>query len=198
MRRKLFLIYSWLLLAAPALAQNTIIFTAEATTGVETVTPVLTWDTIPLADDCTASGDWSGAKGGAGMETLPPISTGATYNLQCEWLDVTVTLTWIAPTQNTDGTPLVDLAGFKVYYGQIQGGPYDNVIDLVDPSATTHVITSLTSGNWFLVATAYNGIGTESLLSNEAMKNLGLIGVTDSIGITVNARPAPPSGLTVE
>lgn len=198
MRRKLFLFYSWLLMAAPTMAQHTIIFTAEATTGVETVTPVLTWDTIPLADDCTASGDWSGAKGGAGRETLAPISTGATYNLECEWLDDAATLSWTAPTKNTDDSPLTDLKGFKLYYGQSQGGPYDNIIDLVDALAIAHVIEPLSSGNWFFVATAYNTIGTESVVSNEAMKNLGLIGSTDSIGITINARPAPISDLAVE
>lgn len=197
MQHKLFLIL-FLVLSAPALAQNTIVFTAEATTGIETVTPVLTWDTIPLADGCVASGDWSGAKGGAGTETLPPITADATYNLECQWLDVTATLSWTAPTQNTDGTALVDLAGFKIYYGQTQSGPYDNIIDLVDPLATTHVIEPLSSGNWFFVATAYNAADIESVVSNEAMKNLGLIGVTDSIGITINARPGPPSNLNIE
>jgi hypothetical protein len=27
-----------------------------------------------------------------------------------------VTLSWIAPTTNEDGTPLTDLAGYKIYY----------------------------------------------------------------------------------
>lgn len=188
----------FLIIALPVDAQNTIIFTAEITTGVETVTPVLTWDTIPLADNCIASGSWSGSKGGAGMETLAQITGDATYNLQCEWLDASATLSWTAPTQNTDGSSLVDLAGFKIYYGQTQGGPYDNIINLVDPLAVIHVVEPLASGNWFFVATAYNANGIESVVSNEAMKNLGLIGVTESIGITVNAKPAPILDLGVQ
>lgn len=186
------------LLASPTYAQHTIIFTAEVTTGVETVTPVLTWDTIPLADDCTASGDWSGAKGGAGMEMLAPITAGATYNLDCQWLDDAATLTWTAPTQNTDGSPLTDLDGFKIRWGEVQGGPYPSEIDVPNEALTTFVVSPLRSGNTFFVIVAYNALGVESDNSNEAMKILGLIGASDSIGITVNPKPGPISDLAVE
>ncbi len=182
----------------PTPTQNTITFTAEATTGVGTVTPVLTWDTMPLADDCVASGDWSGNKGGAGTETLAPISIGATYNIRCEWLDDFVTLTWLAPTENTDGTPYTDPKGFKIFYGMNQGGPYDNVIDLQDAAVTRHVISPLISGSWFFVATAYNLNNVESERSNEAMKILGLSSKTESVGITVNPTPNPPVALLAE
>ncbi len=187
-----------LLLASPTLAQNSIVFTAEATSGVETVTPVLTWNTIPLADDCIASGDWSGSKGPTGTETLPAITSGATYNLTCSWLDDAATLSWTAPTQNTDGTPLTDLDGFKIKWGQTQGGPYTSEVDIADETATSAVVQPLASGNWFFVATAYNAIGVESDVSNEAMKVLGLVTIIDSIGITVNPKPNAPSGLGVE
>jgi hypothetical protein len=184
---------------SPALfAQNIIQFTADVTSGVETVVPVLTWDTTPAADDCVASGDWSGSKGPAGTETLPAITSSATYNITCEWLDVSATLTWTAPTQNTDGTSLTDLAGFKIYYGMTQGGPYDEVVDIPDAGATTHVVQPLASGAWFFVSTAYNAIGTESDFSNEAMKILGLESEQDSVGITVNPRPNPPTNVVVQ
>ena len=188
-----------ILFASPALfAQNIISFTAEVTSGVETVVRVLTWDTTPLADDCVASGDWSGNKGPSGTETLPAITSSATYNITCTWIDETATLTWTAPTSNTDGTPLTDLAGFKIYYDTTQGGPYANLIDIPDPNATSHVVSPLSSGNWFFVATAYNAIGTESDVSNEAMKVLGEMSGQESVGITVNPKPSPPSGLDVQ
>ncbi len=187
-----------LTLGSPGLAQNIISFTAEVTSGVETVVPVLTWDTTPLADDCQASGDWSGSKGPSGTETLPAITSSATYNITCDWLDVSATLTWTAPTQNTDGTDLTDLAGFKVYWGTTQGGPYDDQVDINDPGVTTWVVSPLASGAWFFVATAYNAIGTESDVSNEAMKILGLATGQESVGITVNPKPAPPANLGVQ
>ena len=189
---------SLLLLALPVSAQNIISFTAEVTSGVETVVPVLTWDTTPLADDCIASGDWSGSKGPAGTETLAAISMGATYNILCEWLDATATLSWTAPTQNTDGTPYTDPKGFRIYYGMSQDGPYDNIVDIQDPNVTTHVVSPLVSGVWFFVTTAYNLNDVESTFSNEVMKILGLSGETESVGITVNPRPNPPGGLEVQ
>lgn len=186
------------LLALPVSAQNVITFTAEVTSGVETVIPVLTWDTTPLADACVASGDWSGSKGPSGTETLPSVTSSATYNITCSWLDVKATLTWTAPTQNTDGTVLTDLAGFKLKYGMTQSGPYDHEVDILDPNETSHVISPLASGNWFFVSTAYNAIGTESDVSNEVMKNLGLLSGQESVGITVNPKPSPPTSLGIQ
>lgn len=186
-----------LMYAYDARAQNVIMFAAEATSGTEMVTPVLTWSTSPVSSACFASGDWSGSKGPSGSETLPAITSGATYNLTCEWPNDTATLTWMPPTQNTDGTAYTDPKGFKVYYGNDMGGPYDNVDDLQDQSATGHVISPLASGNWFFVVTAYNLLDAESTISNEAMKVLGLATGQESIGITINPRPAPVTGLIV-
>lgn len=187
----------FLLLALPVHAQNIISFTAEVTSGVETVIPVLTWDTTPLADSCTASGDWSGDKGPSGEETLPAITGSATYNISCDWLDASAVLTWTAPTQNTDGTAYTDPKGFKIYYDMSQGGPYANVNDVPDPNATTHVVAPLIPGTWFFVATAYNQLDVESDVSGEVMKILGLSSETESVGITVNPKPNAPTGLGV-
>lgn len=187
-----------LLLALPVSAQNTITFTAEVTSGVETVVPVLTWDTSPLANDCVASGDWSGSKGPAGTETLPAISGSATYNIECEWLSDSALVSWTLPTQNTDGTPYTDPKGIKVYYDQTQGGPYENVVDLQDPNVTSHVVSPLIPGTWHFVATAYNQLDVESAVSNEASKIVGAQSETESVGITVNPKPASPVNLTVQ
>ena len=186
------------LLWLPAAAQNTITFTAETTTGVETVTPVLTWDTQPLADECTASGDWSGNKGGAGTETLAPITSGATYNLTCTWTDAAATLSWTAPTENTDGTPYTDPDGYWLYYGQDQGGPYPLNERVTDPDQTSLVIQPLTPGIWYFVATAINQNGIESDFSGEAQKVIGDISAQESVGITVNPKPTAPGSLVAQ
>jgi len=187
-----------MLFTGAAHAQNVLMFTADTTTGTESVVPVLTWDTMPLADDCFASGDWSGNKGGAGNETLLPITSGATYNLTCEWGGDSVTLSWVAPTENTDGTPLVDLDGFMIRYGQTDGGPYPIVEDIFDENTTSFVVSSLPSGDLFFVATAYNELGVESVFSNQTMKTVGVITDQQSVGITVNPRPNPVTGLVAQ
>lgn len=182
--------------ACSAYAQNTLTFTAETETGVEFVTPILSWDTTPAADSCTASGDWSGDKGASGTETLAPISSTATYNMTCEWKDDTATLTWTAPTENTDGTALTDLAGFKVFYGATSGN-YSVEFTINDPNVTTTIVTPLTPGLWFFATKAFNAIGTESDFSNEAQKLLTQESDVKNVGITVNPKPASPDNLTV-
>ncbi len=98
------------------------------------------------------------------------------------------TLTWTAPTQNTDGTPLTDLAGFKLYLGQTAGGPYPVSVDIPDPLATTFTVPNLTDGvTYYFVSTAYNSAATvqESDISNEVSKLIPF------------AVPNPPSMLIV-
>lgn len=83
-----------------------------------------------------------------------------------------VNLSWVAPTQNEDGTPLVDLAGFKIYRGNSTGGPYSEIVDIADPLATTYVDPGLSDGTYYYVATAYNESNVESVYSGEATKTI--------------------------
>ena len=50
-----------------------------------------------------------------------------------------ISLSWTAPTQNEDGSPLTDLAGYKIYYGQASG-QYDASEDLNSPGLTSYVL----------------------------------------------------------
>ncbi|MFZ5470007.1 MAG: hypothetical protein ACOZIN_11280 [Myxococcota bacterium] len=81
----------------------------------------------------------------------------------------TATANWDPPTTSADGTPLTDLAGYKLYYGSTPG-TYTNVIDIRDPSATGYVVEGLTQGPWYFAVTAYDTSGNESGHSNEASK----------------------------
>lgn len=79
-----------------------------------------------------------------------------------------ITLTWTAPTQNEDGTPLNDLAAYKFYYGTSPGN-YSNQVQVDSPGITSYVLENLTpSTSYYIVAAAVNGSGVESRLSNEA------------------------------
>ena len=77
------------------------------------------------------------------------------------------TLAWNAPTTNTDGTLLTDLAGYKIYYGTSSGN-YTSVIDV--GNATTYTASNLSSGAYYFAVTSYDISGTESAYSNEASK----------------------------
>lgn len=79
------------------------------------------------------------------------------------------TLSWLPPTENSDGTPLLDLAAYRVYWGD-RPGSYTSSIDITNPGITTYVIENLTSGTYYFAATAVNTKGVESGFSGEAYK----------------------------
>ena len=77
-----------------------------------------------------------------------------------------VTLSWQAPTENADGSPLIDLKGYKVHYGP-RSKTYSQTIQVANPGLTTYVVQNLSSGNYYFAITAYNADGQESALSSE-------------------------------
>lgn len=81
------------------------------------------------------------------------------------------TLSWTAPTQNTDGSPLDDLTAYKIYYG-VNQGTYPNQIRIDNPGVTTYVVENLSPNTYFFVTTAVNSIGVESAFSNMASKTV--------------------------
>jgi hypothetical protein len=83
----------------------------------------------------------------------------------------TATLTWTPPTQNTDGSPLTNLAGYKIYWGPAAGN-YPNSVTVNNPGIATYVVTSLIPGTYFFAASALNTAGTESALSLAASKTI--------------------------
>jgi len=81
-------------------------------------------------------------------------------------------LSWNAPTTNGDGTPLSDLAGYRVYYGTSSGN-YSQNIDA--GNVTTYTVANLTDGlTYYFATTAYDAGGNESGYSNEVIKTVPL------------------------
>jgi hypothetical protein len=77
-----------------------------------------------------------------------------------------VTLSWQAPTQNADGSALVDLKGYKVHYGSTSKS-YSDTIQVSNPGLTTYVVANLNAGKYYFAVTSYNSAGQESSLSSE-------------------------------
>jgi len=80
-----------------------------------------------------------------------------------------VTLSWTAPTENTDGSTLTDLAGYKLYWGT-NSGQYPDSVTINNVSVSTYVIENLSSGSYEFVATAFNSAGIESSYSAPVTK----------------------------
>src|SRR5215813_10870107 len=75
-----------------------------------------------------------------------------------------VQLAWDAPVQ-ANGTPVPNLAGYKLYYGS-QSGQYQTVIPV--GMTTMYTVTNISAGQtYYFAATAYDTAGTESAFSNE-------------------------------
>lgn len=81
------------------------------------------------------------------------------------------TLSWNAPLANMDGSTLVNLAGFKIYYGR-SADALDRAISVNNASISTYVVENLTSGTWYFGVAAVNSLGVESPLSNIASKTI--------------------------
>ncbi len=72
-----------------------------------------------------------------------------------------VTLNWMPPTQNTNGTAIANLAGYKILYGTSSGN-YTNTISVDNPGIATYVVDNLSPGTYYFVVAAYNSQGIES------------------------------------
>lgn len=87
-------------------------------------------------------------------------------------------VSWDAPTKNTDGSALTNLATYRVSYGKTRGGPYTQQITV--PATQTSVrITPPSGGTWYFVVKALNSSGVESASSNEGSKLIRPAAPTD-------------------
>lgn len=80
-------------------------------------------------------------------------------------------LSWTPPTQNTDGSPLTNLAGYKIHWGTSQG-TYTNSVTVSNPGLASYVVDQLTPATWYFTVTAVNSAGMESPYSNVASKQV--------------------------
>jgi hypothetical protein len=82
-----------------------------------------------------------------------------------------VTLSWLPPTENTDGSPLLDLAGYRIHWGFSQSD-YPNSVTIDNPGLTSYVVENLLPGTYFFSATALNRSGVESIFAAPATKTV--------------------------
>jgi hypothetical protein len=91
--------------------------------------------------------------------TPPPPTTG------------TATLSWIPPTQNTDGSALTNLAGFRIYHGTSPNALTD-VVQVPGAGSAGYTYSPLASGTHYFAITAYTTNGTESAKSTVGSKTI--------------------------
>lgn len=164
----------------------TVSLSASTTNVVTNGSTTLSWSSTD-ATGCTASGDWSGNKATSGSQTISALTANSSFNLTCsgasgavnDTVNVTVVqnnngtalLSWAPPTENTDGSPLTDLAGYKIRYGTSPGS-YSDTITINNPGLTSYLVESLASSDWYFVMTSFNASGIESSYSTEVSKTI--------------------------
>ena len=79
-------------------------------------------------------------------------------------------LSWTAPTKNTDGSNLTNLAGYKIYYGTSSKNYTQSVS--VSGAATTTYTLQLSPGTYYIAMTALDSTGAESAKTNEVSKTV--------------------------
>jgi hypothetical protein len=134
--------------------------TTTSSTG--TTAPPTVADTAPATTTSPPTGGTTTPPTGG---TTPPPGGGTTTSSS------SVTLGWVAPTQNSNGTPITGLSGYKIHYGTTSQD-YTQVVSLANPSLSRYVLDSLQSGTYYFAITAYNAQGIESPLSGEITTTL--------------------------
>ena len=130
----------------------------------------------------TQSGNLSGTPGSGDAGTysniIISVSDGtSTASLAAFSIIVTqvangsATVTWTAPTQNTDGSALTNLAGFNLYYGT-SASNLNQSVQIANPGLTTYALGNLAPGAWYFAVNAYTTAGAESALSSIASKTI--------------------------
>ncbi len=105
------------------------------------------------------------------LDASTPASTGSGVAADDNAAERSLALSWAVPQTNDDGTPLTDLAGYRIYYGS-SPGHYGASVALDNPSATSYELQALPAGTWYVVVRAVNRAGAQSIASPEVSKTI--------------------------
>jgi hypothetical protein len=83
----------------------------------------------------------------------------------------TATLSWNPPTQNTDGSVIATLAGYRIYYGTSPDALTKSVT-VTNPGLTAYTLADLGSGTYYFGISAYTTGGVESGMSTVGSKTI--------------------------
>jgi hypothetical protein len=136
--------------------------TFDVDTGVLTGTPA-------TANEGTTGSITITGTNGSSNSSIGPFAI--TVNAAAPPATGSATLTWTAPTENTNGTPISGLAGYHIYYGTTQNA-WTTTITVASPTQTSYVVSGLAHGTYYFAVVAYNAAGMDSPESNVASKTI--------------------------
>lgn len=104
--------------------------------------------TIVVTDSLVADAGRSAATAPFSITVIGDINTGV------------ATLRWEAPPSKLDGSPLDDLAGYRILFGRT-ADDLDQSVLIDDPAVTSYEFTELAKGIWYFAVVAVNAGGLE-------------------------------------
>jgi hypothetical protein len=123
-------------------------------------------------DGSSAAGTSQSAPVSSSSSSSPPVTSSAPAPPAPASTVGAATLSWTAPDQNTDGSALTNLAGYRIYYGTSEND-LDQMINISNVGITAYVVDDLTAGTYYFSIRAYTSAGTESSLSNVVSDTIG-------------------------
>jgi hypothetical protein len=136
----------------------------DTDTGMLTGTP-------PMADVGRTGGITITGSNGSSSAAIGPFTIQVNAPAPPAPSTGSASLSWVAPTENIDGTPITALAGYHIYYGN-SAGAMTTTVTVADASETSYVISGLAPGTYYFTVVAYNSMGVDSGESNTASKTI--------------------------
>jgi len=106
------------------------------------------------------------ASDGAAYASLPAFSLAVV-----QAATGSATISWLPPTQRTDGSALTNLAGYRIRFGT-SATAMNQVITLNGSGLTSYMVEGLTPGKWYFGLSAFDSSGVESNTSNVGSKTI--------------------------
>jgi hypothetical protein len=109
------------------------------------------------------------ASNGTSSASLPAFNVAVTSGTPPT--TASATIDWVPPTKNTNGSPLTDLAGVRIYYGT-SAANLTKMVQVASNTQTTTTISNLTAGTWYFGGVAYTTTGAQSTMSTVVSFNI--------------------------
>ncbi len=122
--------------------------------------------TPSVADVGTYSGIVISVSDGKASASLAAFSIAVTQNS-----NGAATLTWVPPTQNTNGSVLTNLSGYRIYYGTSPSA-LNKTVTLNNAGLTAYVVQNLAPATYYFALKALTSSGAESAMSQTASKTI--------------------------
>lgn len=113
--------------------------------------------------------------------TIPPINTPPAAFTKA------LRVAWLAPSANTDGSTLTDLAGYVIYQGA-SAASLAKVATVMSAGVVTFTTDALPVGTYYFAVSAVNKAGTEGIRSS-------VISTTIAAPVPVGTTPNAPTDL---